>query len=178
MDAGVAGVVAMRYNVYVGTAARFAADMYAGAPGRPAAGRRGDRRPQAARREPGGRYRRPGKGLDGPGGLRSRPAAPDRKRPAAHAASGNASSSGRAMRGGGLPSPPDLGFFGRDETLLALDRAFGSQPVVLLQGEAGSGKTAVAAEFGRWYQRTGGVQVRSCIPPSAGTPPWPAWPPS
>jgi hypothetical protein len=29
MDAGVAGVVAMRYNVYVVTAAQFVADLYA-----------------------------------------------------------------------------------------------------------------------------------------------------
>ena len=30
MDAGVTGVVAMRYNVYVVTAAQFVADLYAG----------------------------------------------------------------------------------------------------------------------------------------------------
>ena len=53
--------------------------------------------------------------------------------------------------------PPDAGFFGRDETLLALDRAFGTQPIVLLHGQAGIGKTAAAAEFGRWYQRTSGI---------------------
>ena len=28
---------------------------------------------------------------------------------------------------------------------------------MLLHGQAGVGKTAVAAEFGSWYQRTGGV---------------------
>ena len=46
-----------------------------------------------------------------------------------------------------LPKPPDVGFFGRDETLLALDRSFDAQSVVLLHALAGSGKTSVAAEF-------------------------------
>ncbi len=56
-----------------------------------------------------------------------------------------------------LPRPPDTGFIGRDETLLALDRAFDSQPVVLLHAYAGSGKTAAASEFARWYSITGGL---------------------
>src|SRR5439155_11265472 len=56
-----------------------------------------------------------------------------------------------------LPPRPDVGFFGRDETLLALDRAFDRQPIVLLHAYAGSGKTATAAEFARWYALTGGV---------------------
>jgi len=51
-----------------------------------------------------------------------------------------------------------VGFFGRDETLLALDRAFDTHQVVLLHAYAGSGKTSTAAEFARWYQLTGGVQ--------------------
>jgi tetratricopeptide (TPR) repeat protein len=57
----------------------------------------------------------------------------------------------------GLPPPPDVGFFGRDETLLALDRTFDTQRVVLLHAYAGSGKTATAAEFARWYALTGGL---------------------
>ena len=56
-----------------------------------------------------------------------------------------------------LPRAPDAGFFGRDETLLALDRAFDTQRVVLLHAFAGSGKTATAAEFARWYALTGGI---------------------
>jgi hypothetical protein len=52
---------------------------------------------------------------------------------------------------------PDVGFFGRDETILALDRAFDTQPVVLLHAYAGSGKTMTAAEFARWYAQTGGL---------------------
>ncbi|MHB8117270.1 MAG: CHAT domain-containing protein [Methanothrix sp.] len=56
-----------------------------------------------------------------------------------------------------LPPSPDTGFFGRDETLQAIDRAFDSHKVVLLHAYAGNGKTATAAEFARWYSLTGGV---------------------
>lgn len=56
-----------------------------------------------------------------------------------------------------LPDRPEVGFFGRDETLHALDRAFDTSRIVLLHAYAGSGKTATAAEFGRWYALTGGV---------------------
>jgi tetratricopeptide (TPR) repeat protein len=56
-----------------------------------------------------------------------------------------------------LPAAPDAGFWGRDETLLNLDRAFDTHPVVLLHAFAGSGKTTTAAEFARWYSLTGGV---------------------
>jgi len=35
---------------------------------------------------------------------------------------------------------PDVGFFGRDETILALDRAFDTQSVVLLNAYAGSAR--------------------------------------
>lgn len=62
-----------------------------------------------------------------------------------------------AAAGSGLPARPQPGFVGRDASLLALDRAFGKSGAVLLYGYAGSGKTATAAEFARWYQRTGGV---------------------
>jgi len=56
-----------------------------------------------------------------------------------------------------LPPSPDTGFFGRDETLQAIDRAFDSYKIVLLHAYAGNGKTATAAEFARWYSLTGGV---------------------
>jgi tetratricopeptide (TPR) repeat protein len=57
-----------------------------------------------------------------------------------------------------MPRRPDAGFFGRDETLLALDRAFDAQSVALLHAYAGSGKTSAAAEFARWYSLTGGIK--------------------
>ena len=58
----------------------------------------------------------------------------------------------------GLPEAPEFGFIGRDETLLALDRAFDEHRIVLLHGYAGCGKTQTAAEFARWYGLTGGVE--------------------
>jgi hypothetical protein len=57
----------------------------------------------------------------------------------------------------GMPRAPDVGFFGRDETLLGLDRAFDTHQVVLLHAYAGSGKSTTASEFARWYQATGGL---------------------
>jgi MoxR-like ATPase len=53
-----------------------------------------------------------------------------------------------------VPPAPDVGFFGRDETLLALDRAFDNDNILLLHAYAGSGKTTTAAEFARWYALT------------------------
>jgi len=57
----------------------------------------------------------------------------------------------------GLPLSPDAGFFGRDETILTIDRAFDYNSIVLLHAYAGQGKTATAAEFTRWYTATGGL---------------------
>lgn len=57
-----------------------------------------------------------------------------------------------------MPQRPDVGFFGRDETLYALDRAFDEHKIVLLHAFAGSGKTTTAAEFARWYALTGGIK--------------------
>jgi hypothetical protein len=52
---------------------------------------------------------------------------------------------------------PEEGFIGRDETLLALDRAFDKHRVVLLHAYAGQGKSSTAVEFARWYALTGGL---------------------
>jgi len=54
-------------------------------------------------------------------------------------------------------SVPDLGFIGRDETLLMLDRGFDNDRIVLLHAYAGQGKTATAVEFARWYALTRGL---------------------
>jgi tetratricopeptide (TPR) repeat protein len=64
----------------------------------------------------------------------------------------------RGRLDGQLPKHPDTGFLGRNETLLALDRVFDTQSIVLLHAYAGSGKTSTMAEFGRWYALTGGVK--------------------
>jgi tetratricopeptide (TPR) repeat protein len=63
----------------------------------------------------------------------------------------------------GLPQAPDIGFIGRDETVLKLDRTFDDQNIILLHAYAGSGKTSTAGEFVRWYRQTGGLQGRVLI---------------
>jgi tetratricopeptide (TPR) repeat protein len=162
-DTGVPGVVAMRYNVYVVTAAQYMADLYAHL----LAGKSLGRAATAARRAL----------ADNPDRLISATpvalqdwavpliyeAAPltllqpeQRQAPLINLtpADGAAASTDS---GEGVPRPPDAGFFGRDETLLALDRAFDTAQVVLLHAYAGAGKTSTAAEFARWYQATGGL---------------------
>ncbi len=54
-----------------------------------------------------------------------------------------------------LPPPPQYGFHGRSREMLALERAFADVPLVVLHGFGGLGKTALAAEAGRWFTRTG-----------------------
>jgi tetratricopeptide (TPR) repeat protein len=162
-DAGVPGVVAMRYNVYVVTAAQFVADLYAHL----LAGKSLGHAAAAARRalavNP---VRQIGpvpvslQDWTVPVIYESAPLVllrpPDR---AAQLIDVTPTETTMDKDGaaGGVPRPPDAGFFGRDETLLALDRAFDTQPVVLLHAFAGSGKTTTAAEFARWYQATGGL---------------------
>jgi tetratricopeptide (TPR) repeat protein len=164
MDAGVAGVVAMRYNVYVVTAARFIGEVYkALLAGQPLGGAvNGARRQLAAdpQRQVGGRpvplqdWMVPVVYEAAPLVLLP-PKADDRDLSISldQAEAGKE----RAALERGLPAGPDAGFFGRDETLLALDRAFDSHRVVLLHAWAGAGKTSTAAEFARWYALTGGT---------------------
>ena len=54
------------------------------------------------------------------------------------------------------PLSGDGGLFGRDETVLAIDRAFRNRSLVLLESEAGMGKTATAGQFASWYTLTEG----------------------
>ena len=159
-DEGVPGVVAMRYNVYVVTAAQFVADLYA----QLLVGRSLGQAATAARRalaaDP---VRQIG---SSPVELQDwavpviyesaplvllRP--PERAAPMIRLDAAD-----HIETAAGLPRPPDAGFFGRDETLLALDRAFDDQPIVLLHAFAGAGKSSTAAEFARWYQATGGLE--------------------
>jgi tetratricopeptide (TPR) repeat protein len=156
MDAGAPGVVAMRYSVFVVTAAQFMAGVYERL-------MHGDTLGEAVSF---GRKQLEAQPLRGIG-FDPRPlrdwcvpvvfeAAPVRLFSGRQAGLRLApAGSGAAMEG--LPPRPDAGFFGRDETLLALDRAFDRQRIVLLHAYAGSGKTTAAAEFARWYSETGGV---------------------
>ncbi|MEK7326689.1 MAG: AAA family ATPase, partial [Chloroflexota bacterium] len=173
MDAGVAGVVAMRYNVYVVTAAQFVADLYAAlAQGQSLGeavtmGRKQlaaqplreiafEPRPLQDWPVPVVYEAAPINLFPKPAGRDGRPQGP----PLQISLTSNVQSPTS-----NLPMP-DVGFFGRDETLLALDRAFdpstssgqATQSVVLLHAYAGSGKTTTAAEFARWYAITGGLE--------------------
>lgn len=165
MDAGVAGVVAMRYNVYVVTAAQFVADLYAALAGGQSLGEAVTmgRKQLAAQplREIAFEPRplqdwpvpvvyeaAPINLFPKPAGRTGRP----QGSPLQISLTSNVQSSVP-----NLPTP-DVGFFGRDETLLALDRAFDTQRVLLLHAYAGSGKTTTAAEFARWYAITGGLE--------------------
>lgn len=168
MAAGVAGVVAMRYNVYVVTAAQLVAELYASL-GR--GGTLGEAVTLARRNLHANPLRevafdpRPLQDWTVPVVYE---AAPVQLFPKARKGGGSGSrepriqAGGTAAAGGGLdsflPPPPTAGFFGRDETLLALDQAFNHDSIVLLHAYAGSGKTSTAAEFARWYSLTGGVE--------------------
>lgn len=160
MDAGTAGVVAMRYSVFVETAARFMADFY----GRLA---QGDALGEAVTFGRKQLHVQPWRGIGfEPTKLQDWvvpvvfEAAPvtlfPRRAGEATLTLTLGQRGGREM--GDLPARPDVGFFGRDETLLALDRAFDKHRIVLLHAYVGSGKTAAAAEFARWYSETGGIK--------------------
>ena len=159
-DEGVPGVVAMRYNVYVVTAAQFVADLYAHL----LAGRSLGQAATAARRALAANPVRqigaaPVELQDWavPVVYESAPLVllrpPQRAAPVIRLDDAPGGAEGASE----LPRPPDAGFFGRDETLLALDRAFDDQPAVLLHAFAGAGKSSTAAEFARWYVATGGL---------------------
>ena len=163
MDAGAAGVVAMRYNVYVVTAAQFVADLYAKlAQGYTLGesvtlGRKGlhDNPQREIAFAP-----RPLQDWPVPIVYEAAPIAffPQPKGKAALTITLDTGGEAPAAKlDPNLPKRPDVGFIGRDETLLAMDRAFDTQSIVLLHAYAGSGKTTAAAEFARWYALTGGV---------------------
>jgi hypothetical protein len=158
MDAGVAGVVAMRYNVYVVTAARFIGEVYAGLlAGQPLGAAVSAARRQLAadpQREVGGEPL-PLQDWMVPVVYEAAPLAllPPKAGDQQLSISLSQAEAGRERAGleRGLPAGPDAGFFGRDETLLALDRAFDDHRVVLLHAWAGAGKTSTVLEFARWY---------------------------
>jgi tetratricopeptide (TPR) repeat protein len=165
MDAGAAGVVAMRYNVFVETAANLIADVYSGlvrglALGEAVTFGRKQLVAQPLRSIAFDPVRL--EDWPVPVAFEAAPVTLFRKHAAAPAlklslGKGEAAP-GRGTLDKDLPKAPDAGFFGRDETLYALDRAFDSQHVVLLHACAGAGKTTTAAEFARWYTLTGGLE--------------------
>jgi tetratricopeptide (TPR) repeat protein len=164
MDKGVAGVVAMRYNVYVVTAAQFVADLYAALTAGHTLGEAVTLGRKQLAADPSRTIAYSPRPLQDwcvpvvyealPIPLFPKPS--DDKGLNIKLTAGEAAPV-RGMIDKGLPPQPDAGFFGRDETLLALDRAFDTQQIILMHAFAGSGKTTTAAEFARWYSLTGGV---------------------
>lgn len=62
-----------------------------------------------------------------------------------------------AARLGELPAEPETGFIGRSRELLVLQRLLredGQARYAVVRGQAGEGKTALAAEFARWMVRS------------------------
>ena len=165
MQAGLGGVVAMRYSVWVVTAADFVERLYE----RLSAGDTLGQAVAAARKALAddpmrevGAMPRPLSDWHVPLVWERAPQRLWPQRPVAGLAAPLEASRGTFLDPK-LPRAPDFGFFGRDETLHALDRGFDdkgdfSQRVILLSAFAGSGKTQVAAEFARWYAATGGVE--------------------
>jgi tetratricopeptide (TPR) repeat protein len=165
MDAGASGVVAMRYNVYVATAAQFMADLYAEL----ITGRTLGEAVTSGRKQLDDKPLReiafepyslqdwsvPVVYEAAPISLFPVQDKPESEMLKITLDEDQVTPDGLDPK---LLERPDTGFFGRDETLLALDRAFDTQQIVLLHAYAGSGKTATAAEFARWYKLTGGMQ--------------------
>jgi tetratricopeptide (TPR) repeat protein len=164
MDHGTAAVVAMRYNIYVETAARFVGELYAAlARGAPVAEAVTEARRQLAQDPVRSAGYEPRPLQDwcvpvvyeaGPPAVLPGECPPES--PAAEQQGGHAEAP--ALRELHLPPPPDVGIFGRDTLIQEVDRAFNTHGVVLLHGYIGSGKTALASEFARWYAATGGVR--------------------
>ncbi len=165
MDTGATAVVAMRYNVYVETAAHFMADLY----GPLAQGYTVGEAVTLGRKQLSAHTMRsiafdprPLQDWSVPVVFEAAPVTLFPRQTGARklkiALGKGEAASERGQLDSNLPARPDAGFFGRDETLLALDRAFDTQSIVLLHAWAGSGKTTTAAEFARWYASTGGVE--------------------
>lgn len=62
--------------------------------------------------------------------------------------------SGLRGRLGELPVEPPTGFIGRSRELLAIQRLLSHERYVVVRGQGGEGKTALASEFARWMVRS------------------------
>ena len=163
MLTGVGGVVAMRYNVYVVTAAQFVAELYRALVQGRSLGEAVSRGRKDLHAQPVREIVQKLTLQDWLVPVVYEAQATQVFQPAttAHALPITIKRANATPQRGdldsALPPMPDVGFFGRDETLLALDRGFDRHHIVLLHAFAGSGKTTTAAEFARWYALTGGV---------------------
>jgi hypothetical protein len=161
LGAGLRSVLAMGFNIYVVAAARLIADVYAAlGAGRSVAQAVSHARLQRASRpgpcEPDAfdwlvpvLYDSGGSPLvEGSGDIPTLPVTTSTTTPADH----------RVLDPAGKDGPRDAAraFYGRDTDLLRLDRAMIEGAPIELIGLAGSGKSALASEFARWWCATGG----------------------
>ena len=174
LAAGLSAVLAMSFNIYVVTAAQLVADIYAAlAAGRSIAesvteARR--RRMRTAASTPEGRLDWAVPVLYDSGTDPFVPYATTiQSLPVA--VSSTTAPSEHFHDPGSTQGPRDhtRTFFGRDGILFQIERVIQRVPTVELVGVARSGKSALAAEFGRWWCATGGtpgiglvVDVSSC----------------
>lgn len=164
-DQGIPAVLGMRYSVYVVTAAQYIGQLYAALAGGRSFGQAATEGRKHLRLNP-----------ERWVGLQPRPlqdwlvpiayeAAPIDLCPAGHTATLGEQPEldpvqlNRLL----LRHVPEEGFIGRDETILALDRAFDKHRVVLLHAYAGQGKSSTAVEFARWYSVTGGLGAQPLV---------------
>jgi tetratricopeptide (TPR) repeat protein len=163
METGAAGVVAMRYSVYVVTAAQFVAELYGALSRGRALGEAVTWARKNLANQPDRRIAYEARPLQDwcvpvvweRAPVRLWPEKPDAAPIRIKLDDGAAAKAGALDQA--MPDRPDIGFYGRDDTLYALDRAFDKHRIVLLHAFAGSGKTTTAAEFARWYALTGGI---------------------
>jgi tetratricopeptide (TPR) repeat protein len=165
-SSGVGGVVAMRYNVYVETAARFIGEIYV----RLLAGDQLGTAVSSGRRDLAANPLRHLAADPVPLSDWMVPvvyeAAPLALRPWTSSAEqavtrfGEVSPRHRdAVVGQPLTGGSVVGFCGQDGAVLALDRAFDDHQAVVLHAWAGAGKTATALEFARWYTLTSAADL-------------------
>jgi tetratricopeptide (TPR) repeat protein len=64
----------------------------------------------------------------------------------------------RTMSVGDLPAAPPHGFVGRSQELLVAERMLERHASVVIRGEGGEGKTALAAELARWMVASGQIR--------------------
>ena len=171
MDAGVAGVVAMRYNVYVGTAARFTADVYAGL----LAGQPLGAAVTAARRQlaaspaavPASRYRT---------GWSRWPTKPPRCTWQTARRGGTARSSGPQRRAVSCRPRLILGSSAATRRSWPWTGRSALSPSCCCTGKPAAARPRPPPSSAAGTSAPAACTAPSCTPRSASTPPWPAWP--
>lgn len=153
---GLAGVVAMAYNVYVGTAAAFVGDVYAALAEGEALGEAVTSARRRLQAQPMREVKFHAHRVQDWSVPVVFEAQPIRLFPKARAHPAERQDAPAVAAADPLPPRPSAGFAGRDTLLLSLDQAFSSNRIVLLFGLAGCGKSMAAAEFGRWYRLAAG----------------------